>query len=156
MKTKQAVQWLKDKEAQNVQIRRGNASIRHTELYVSDAMSQFTESLPISDKIKEIQDYLRLKILTGEFETMEICSHYARIIIDGEYKFSIWTANNLQFCEPYYNEPHFMVLDKFTEEEIQIMNPIMSKIVMDNLEKTKAANILRLESELAELKGVTP
>lgn len=109
----------------------------------------------MKNKIQEIKDYLKLKILTGEFETKEVCFHYARIVIDSEYKFSIWVANNLNFCQPYYNEPHFMVLDDFTDEEMEIMKPIMSKILFDLADETRIANIAKLEKELAELKGVT-
>ena len=44
-------------------------------------------------KIKEVHDYFRDKLVTGDFEVKEIKTHTISLIIDKEYFFRIWTSS---------------------------------------------------------------
>lgn len=52
----------------------------------------------IHEKIKEIQDYFKAKLLAGEFEEEEIDSNCIRIEIDG-YGFNLWSVGVSQSIE---------------------------------------------------------
>ena len=43
-------------------------------------------------KIKEVHDYFRDKLVTGDFEVKKIEEYTISLIIDKEYLFRIWTA----------------------------------------------------------------
>ena len=47
----------------------------------------------MKEKIKEIQDYFKDKILSEDFEVSEVSEHVTTLLVDGEYKFNIWTGN---------------------------------------------------------------
>ena len=44
-------------------------------------------------KIKEVHDYFRDKLIKGDFKVRSIEEYYILLIIDGEYLFVIWSAN---------------------------------------------------------------
>lgn len=44
-------------------------------------------------KIKEVHDYFREKICSGEFEISKKSGYTFSILIDGSYVFNIWLAN---------------------------------------------------------------
>ena len=47
----------------------------------------------MKDQIKQVHDYFRDKIVNGDYEIIKLEQHTADILIDGEYKFTLWIAN---------------------------------------------------------------
>jgi hypothetical protein len=81
----------------------------------------------MKNKIKEVQDYLKGKILTGDFKTLSSADNVVDIIIDGEFKFSLWVNEGYSF-EQWTTRNNAMYLGVFTlaeqEQGFAIFSPI--------------------------------
>jgi len=55
----------------------------------------------IDDKLKEVGNYFKAKLLEGDYEFIKCSDYTAEILIDKKYKFEVWIANvpkdNFQF-----------------------------------------------------------
>ena len=67
-------------------------------------------------KIKEVYDYFKGKVVSGEYEIKDCDMHTMTLIVDGKYKFVMWLANGEWALETYENSASFMQLE-FTDEE---------------------------------------
>jgi len=152
--TKESVQFLRDCEASNPEIRRGNASIRQSQLHVSDVMVQFANSDTMENKIKEVQDYFKQKLIKGEYEGSDFNDSYFTATIDGPYNFIIWVGNEGRYCRTWNAIGNFfMVLPEFNPIESAEMFTHASRIMAENSKRITAEKIEKLESELNKLKG---
>jgi hypothetical protein len=152
--TKESVQFLRDCEASNPEIRRGNASIRQSQLHVSDVMVQFANSDTMETKISEVQNYFKQKLIKGEYEGSNFNDSYFTATIDGLYNFIIWVGNSEKFCRTWNAIGNFfMVLPDFTEYESIETFKSASRIMSENSKRITAEKIEKLESELNKLKG---
>jgi len=75
----------------------------------------------MKNKIQEINDYFVNKIITKDYEIVKTTLHNFYILIDGEYNFSIWVANQDCGIRTYdVGGDNFMTLT-FTKEEKEII-----------------------------------
>lgn len=107
----------------------------------------------MKEKIIEIQQYFKNKLLAGEFTILKMKENTCKIEIDGEYQFIIWIGNFIKYPELtrlYEYEASFMQLD-MTEEERIILNSILKPAVLryrkDTLIAQKQAELEKLISE---------
>ena len=47
----------------------------------------------MEDKIQEVEQYFRNKLVSGEYKVVERDAHRWQVLIDGKYNFSMWVAN---------------------------------------------------------------
>ena len=113
----------------------------------------------MKEKIKEVQDYFKKKLLSGQFKVTEISEHLLHITIDGNYTFCIWVGNpNLPNTRDQHStdcDNNFIHLNLNQKERITLHSrtkKIVSKYRKDVLVKEKRNKIKKLERELkAEL-----
>ena len=101
----------------------------------------------LDEKIKEIQDYFRKKIVDGDYEMMIKPDAYSCVIlVDGKYEFAIWLSNGATNVELYVDPAgHRFVIDiYFSEKEKSI---IYNRIIGDG----RLFEIARLKQRLKEL-----
>ena len=101
-------------------------------------------------QIKEIQDYFKQKILNNEFEIKEIRPHVMEILVDREYRFSLWISN--YGCDNYltlFSDSYNFIDFIFSAEEKEKLHNIVIEPI-----KNYRKNILikELEEELKLLK----
>ena len=112
----------------------------------------FLESTTTAEDIKEVQDYFKRKILSGDFQIEAVDTHVANITIDKVFPFCIWIGNP-NTCEPYSEHwPHFIQLPKFSEDEItkcwKLFKPIVACTRAEELKTKKFNEYKRLKTEL--------
>jgi len=105
-------------------------------------------------EIKNLNNYFVSKILTNEFETIEIGSHSTTIKIDNEYEFRLWTASEAKNISCYYMHANFMVLT-FTEDQkneiykILVIDQEEAKQELEKAERLRQYEDLKTEFEAA-------
>ena len=101
----------------------------------------------MKNTIKEVQDYFKNKILSGDFIITEATIHTATFIIDEEFTFTFWTANDGLHCDQYLpSYPNFIKLPKATTEEHALYFAAISPLWKEQLKGT----ILSKKQEAAE------
>lgn len=105
----------------------------------------------MKNKIKEVQDYFKAKILSGDFTVVKAEDIIVDIIIDGEFKFSIWANKAISFSQWKHND-NFIELEPFTQEEhklgFNVFDPIKAEAEAERLKTTKLEEFNKLKSEL--------
>ena len=95
----------------------------------------------MEEKIKEVQDYFKNKLLKGEFETTKITDYWIKLVIDSKYNFFIWMANQEINVRLYESETNFMLFDLSSEEKKIIWD--LLNTVLDNYKATEGLRIKR-------------
>ena len=101
-------------------------------------------------KIKEVQEYFKNKLISGDFKIDEVDQYVLKVTIDDEYKFSLWIGNwqfnTTRLYDGYYN---FIMFDLTEEEGIKLKNIISPEV------ESFWKNVLieRKRKELAELEN---
>lgn len=107
----------------------------------------------MKNKIKEIQDYFKTKIILGEFETVVIEKNVIEIKVDSEFKFALWYYSESDVTQ-WGSRENSMKLPEFSEEDKKTAYDMFTKIqVKDNDERlntTKLEQFKKLQSELQE------
>jgi hypothetical protein len=102
----------------------------------------------MKNKIKEVQDYFKAKILAGDFEVKKVSNHVSCIVVDGEFEFSIWAY--ISFGQ--WSVDNCMYLGEFTEEEQKKGLDIFKKIIEgDRLKKLKSEKLKQFNEMKKEL-----
>lgn len=110
----------------------------------------------MKEKIKEVQAYFKSKMLNGEFTIAKMGSHTAELLIDGQFKFIIWTGNvDIPSTRKIYeSELSFMDL-KLTDTDAKkldrFLKPEIKKFMVKDLLSSKRAELKKLESEILGL-----
>jgi len=117
-------------------------------------MVQFANSDTMETKIKEVQDYFKNKILSGEFDVCEIHEYYVTVLVDITYQFCIWVGrqNPQEFCKLWDGKFNFIYFD-FEKEERAKLHKSMLQIIAEGAAARKAQQIADLEKQLEALKG---
>jgi hypothetical protein len=105
----------------------------------------------MQNKIKEVQDYFKNKILKGDFKVTKVDSYYVDILVDDLYEFTFWSGNsNL----PETRKQHgfnFMDLG-LTTDEVVVIDSLLHKHIIDfkrnELYDVKVKELERLKLEL--------
>ena len=108
----------------------------------------------MEEKIKEVQDYFKSKILAGEFELLSTDEWHCEIQIDKKYNFHFWMANEFYgFKQGRYSDESFMYLG--VEKNKHIYSAINKVWKADRNIKSEAETeiaIKKLEERLKTLK----
>ena len=109
----------------------------------------------MNEKINEVRDYFKSKLLAGDFEIVKIGTHELELKIDGMYLFNIWIGNlDVPSSRNQYNGCYlrnFMELS-LSEDECILIDIIVNQLVCerrriaDHEEKMK--QFIQLKSEL--------
>lgn len=78
--------------------------------------------MDIESKIKEVHDYFKNKIVSGDFTEKNIDSYRMSILVDGKYPFTVWIANGdygIGTCNSFCDE-NFMTI-KFNAKDKKIL-----------------------------------
>jgi hypothetical protein len=105
----------------------------------------------MNDKIREVQDYFKNKILKGEFTVFETRENVLTIAVDGEYKFGL-LVGDFPTIQYRYAEHNFMNLDLSKDDEIvlkSLVTPVMLEFKRNVLLAEKRAELEKLENELS-------
>lgn len=70
----------------------------------------------MEELIKQVQEYFKEKLLSGDFKIVKVDEYREWIQIDEKYNFCIWMRNNAKFRRIYESEYNFMHIDLNDEE----------------------------------------
>lgn len=104
--------------------------------------------------ISQVNDYFKGKMLSSEFETVQMDEYTMEIVIDDEYHFTLWIGN-LELPETlkcYGNKLSFMDIQFSPEEKIAFNKAISPEILRykkQELYYQKKAELEVLERELS-------
>lgn len=101
------------------------------------------EQFNIHEKLKEVKEYFKKKILNGDFTVINDGEYFIIIEVDG-YRFSIWVANGFE-CVKTYESAYNEVGLEFLHKEKRVF---WSKYVKDKKDKDDEE---KKEKELREL-----
>ena len=106
----------------------------------------------MQEKIKEVQNYFKNKLLTQDFIMTKISEHTLELEIDHQYQFTIWIGNwdYKGTVKLYENDCNFMYFNLNQKERLKL-HEILNKNVLNyknnilNSEKLKKFNLLKKE-----------
>lgn len=107
----------------------------------------------MKEKIKEIQDYFKEKLLKGDYKVTSIEEHTCTVLIDDECTFIIWMANGAEHRKLYnlgitQNFIHFYL----TQEESILLDSLLvsdyKKFLVDELVSKKERELEKLKESL--------
>lgn len=107
-------------------------------------------------QIKKVQDYFKSKILSNDFEILNVEEYTLELMIDSEYKFIIWIGN-IEIPEsrkPYSGKLSFMDVNLTDEEAIkfnELLLPVIKKFRKETLLEQKRKELERLQNELSSV-----
>lgn len=113
----------------------------------------------IDEKLNEIAEYFKQKLLSGDFKFVSCNEYTAEIIIDEKYDMHVWIANSHKNCDFYFYsslktwiEPPFMF--KTQKERLAAwkqIKPHVQKYIGDEIERVKREKIDKLQEQLIAL-----
>jgi hypothetical protein len=107
----------------------------------------------MKNKIKEVQDYFKNKIVAGDYEVIETTEHFAVIEIDSEYIFCLWLANGHGSFSLWENKYNFIDIVFDGDEKIlahEEISPQYKKFIKTELILQKRKELEELEIGLDE------
>jgi len=107
-------------------------------------------------QIKKVQDYFKNKMLSNDFEIINIEEYTMELLIDSEYKFIIWTGNVdiPKSRKPYSGKLSFMDIGMTDEEATkfdELILPAINKFRKETLLAVKMKELERLQNELSSV-----
>lgn len=104
-------------------------------------------------QIKKVQDYFKTKLLSNDFEITEFTQYLVTVLVDNEYKFTIWIGNtNIPETTKLYDGSYNFMSIPFTGDESKTLSKIIMprylKYKQDTLIKQKREELERLENEI--------
>jgi hypothetical protein len=106
----------------------------------------------MKEKIQEVQNYFKTKLLRGEFEIVKREAYTYIVSIDEEYNFSIWMKNGPENRKLYkHADDNFMHIDLTEEESVLLHNLLVSdykKFLVDELVNKKERELETLKQSL--------
>ena len=114
----------------------------------------------IDEKLNEIAEYFKQKLLSGDFEFVSCDEYAAKIIIDKKYDMHVWIANSHENnCDFYFYsslktwiEPPFIFKTK--KERLAAwkhIKPHVQKYTSNEIERVKREKIDKLQEQLIAL-----
>lgn len=112
--------------------------------------------IKMKTQIKKVQDYFKNKMLSSDFEIINVEEHLMELLIDSEYKFIIWTGNIdiPESRKPYNGKLSFMDIGMTDEEAAkfdELLLPAINKFRKENLLAQKMEELERLQNELSSM-----
>lgn len=112
----------------------------------------------MKNQILEIQNYFKQKLISGDYELLTPSSeHVSEVVIDNEFKFSLWTSDLKYFYQysPVYE--NFILLPEFNQTEqkkaLSNLKPRFEEIQKTKVLKLKEKELLKLQKEISKLKS---
>jgi hypothetical protein len=110
----------------------------------------------MENTIKEVQNYFKGKLLSGDFKIVKITEHTLLLRIDLMYDFTIWIGNDdIPNSRDLY-DPSFIKLDLIQKERHKL-HSILRKPVKEFKEKIiflqKRKQFLKLQKELQQFES---
>lgn len=106
----------------------------------------------MEQKIKEVQDYFKAKILSGFIEVVETTEATITVSVDDKYKFTFLIGN---FPTVQYEcGANFVRLELTRDEQLELntlLHPVNKQWKKEVLLNQKREELLKLESELGTL-----
>ena len=115
--------------------------------------------MKIQEKLKEVQEYFKAKLLSGEFEIISVRECVAVVVIEGCI-FSVWIANSCLSRGLYESAENAVLFELEQDEKAQldgVITPLVSEYrilerrSISDIEKAEMIN--KLKQEIAELEG---
>lgn len=105
----------------------------------------------MESKIKEVQDYFKTKILTGDFKVKETGRSTLAVEVDEKYPFEFLLG---EFPAIQYNGSENFIMLGFTRKNDlnKVLMPIYNKFISEVLLKQKREELAMLESDLKKYK----
>ena len=117
----------------------------------------------IDEKLKDIGDYFKNKIISGEFEVISCSECTATVLIDVKYEFRLWIANepklHFRFYENTFITNNTLEFMKFKTQEERIsgweqVNSRVQDYRQNVLKIEKQEEFNRLKKELDKLDSI--
>lgn len=110
--------------------------------------------MEVGEMIAKMQKHFMDKLLSKQFQVIEIGTHVMKITID-EFPFSIWTANGEKFCNFFQGIENYNTINMplLTEIQQKIVWTYIEDLLESNKKLTKEKQIADLEAKLLELKS---
>ena len=114
----------------------------------------------IEDKLQDVTDYFKNKIIAGEFEFKKCGEHTAEVLIDGKYEFHLWIANEPKNNFDFYRSSFFITESadflKFRTQKERMagwrqVKPYVLDYKRNVLKREKQKQLNRLKKELESL-----
>jgi hypothetical protein len=109
--------------------------------------------MKIEDKIKEVSDYFKEKLLEGDYKFIKCNEHKATVQIDNKYMVDLWTANDIKRYLDVY-EPGSILSNEISfnseKERIKVWGHL-EPYVLDNLKKERIKDLKLLKAEIERL-----
>jgi hypothetical protein len=107
----------------------------------------------IKEKLLEVQQYFKQKILNGEFEIKKITEYWMTILVDGEFQFTLWIGNwdAPQTRKLYESQPNAIYFDFTKEESIKLHEVIAADVCNYRKNELLAEKIKEVENLKKEL-----
>lgn len=104
----------------------------------------------MKNKIKEVQDYFKAKILAGDFEVKKVTTRITNIVVDGEFNFAIWAYYSFE----QWSYDNCMYLGEFSKEEqekgLELFRKVIEKDRLKKLQSEKLKQFNEMKKELEE------
>jgi len=115
----------------------------------------------IEEKLKEIGDYFKQKVLEGDYKFIKCGEHTATILVNGVYVFELWIGNNprdnFNFYNTYGKDLIYSYLCLTTQKERikcwSKLKPHINSYKSTILKREKQREINRLQKEIANLES---
>ncbi|MDD4515683.1 hypothetical protein [Massilibacteroides sp.] len=107
----------------------------------------------MKDKITEIENYFKNKLLSGEFKIISINEYTLELIIDCEYTFNIWIGNyNIPETRKIYKSMISFMNIELTDTQAKklhyILSPEIRKYKNEILLEQKKKELEKLQKEI--------
>ncbi len=110
----------------------------------------------MKQKIKEVHDYFKNKLLENDCEIIEMKEHTCKVSIDKEYNFTIWTGNFTypDHCKLYSGSYNFIHINFSSKESKKLHSNFKSRVnkfKKETLLKEKQKEVETLQKQLETL-----
>jgi hypothetical protein len=100
----------------------------------------------MKNKIKEVHDYFKNKIIEGDYIVFKKTSYVWSIEIDKEFKFYLWISNGSSSLECYEHDNNFMNIQLSLKERKLAFKDIEKGIKEHDINVLKVARKIKYES----------
>jgi hypothetical protein len=108
----------------------------------------------MENKIIEVQEYFKIKLLDGDFKIDSVGEFTATVIVDEKFEFSLWVGNkDIEGSVRIYHgsNMNFIHLDFSVAESEKIKKILLEDIKKGEL-KSKQKQLEKLQKEIEQLK----
>jgi len=94
----------------------------------------------MKDKIKEVEDYFKTKLLNGDYEITKRDQYIYTVLIDNKYIFAIWVSGDVCNRDIYVMRDNYIQISFDTIEEKQTLHSKLYKDYNAYMSKNKVIN----------------